>query len=69
MVCIIFLILKTEEKMKEKLNSIYNALNNLEVKGRNNCAIIAGVMNVLEELYNECEQNEKKEDEEPPKGE
>ena len=55
--------------MKEKINSIYNALNNLEVKGRNNCAIIAGVMNVLEELYNECEQNEKKEDEETPKGE
>lgn len=40
--------------MRDKLNYIYNALNNLEVKGRNNCAIVAAVMNAIEEMYNEC---------------
>ena len=44
--------------MKEKLNSIYNALNNLEVKGRNNCAIVAGVMSTIEEMYNKLLEEE-----------
>lgn len=41
--------------MKEKLQSIYNALNGLQVSGKNNCAIVAGVMNVIEDLFVECD--------------
>nr|DAR68966.1 MAG TPA: hypothetical protein [Caudoviricetes sp.] len=41
--------------MKEKLQSIYNALNSIQVSGKTNCAIVAGVMNVIEELFVECE--------------
>ena len=37
--------------MKEKLQSIYNALNTIQVSGKQNCAIVAGVMNVIEELF------------------
>ena len=33
--------------MKEKLQSIYNALNTIQVSGKQNCAIVAGVMNVI----------------------
>lgn len=41
--------------MKEKLQSIYNALNTIQVSGKQNCAIVAGVMNVIEELFVECD--------------
>lgn len=41
--------------MKEKLQSIYNALNTLQVCGKNNCAIVAGVLNVIEDLFIECD--------------
>ena len=41
--------------MKEKLQSIYNALNSIQVSGKTNCVIVAGVMNVIEELFIECD--------------
>ncbi len=44
--------------MKEKLQSIYNALNTIQVSGKTNCAIVAGVMNVIEELFIECDKYE-----------
>lgn len=47
--------------MKEKLQSIYNALNTIQVSGKQNCAIIAGVMNVIEELFVECDNYQLKE--------
>lgn len=50
--------------MKEKLQSIYNALNTIQVSGKQNCAIVAGVMNVIEELFVECENYQPVEQEE-----
>lgn len=47
--------------MKEKLQSIYNALNTIQVSGKQNCAIVAGVMNVIEELFVECDSYQLKE--------
>lgn len=47
--------------MKEKLQSIYNALNTIQVSGKQNCAIVAGVMNVIEELFVECDNYQLKE--------
>lgn len=47
--------------MKEKLQSIYNALNTIQVSGKQNCAIVAGVMNVIEELFVECDNYKLKE--------
>lgn len=47
--------------MKEKLQSIYNALNTIQVSGKQNCAIVAGVMNVIEELFVECDNHQLKE--------
>lgn len=47
--------------MKEKLQSIYNALNTIQVSGKQNCAIVAGVMNVIEELFVECDKYQLKE--------
>ena len=47
--------------MKEKLQSIYNALNTIQVSGKLNCAIVAGVMNVIEELFVECDNYQLKE--------
>lgn len=41
--------------MKEKLINVYNALNTVEVKGRNNCAIISGVMATIEEIIMEID--------------
>lgn len=48
--------MENKEDILKKLQSIYNALNTLEVKGKNNCAIVAGSMNVLEELFQELSQ-------------
>lgn len=42
-----------EKNIKQKLLSVYNALNNVEVKGRNNCATIAGSITVIEEILSE----------------
>ena len=47
--------------MKEKLQSIYNALNSIQVSGKTNCAIVAGAMNVIEELFVECDNYQLKE--------
>ena len=47
--------------MKEKLQSIYNALNTIQVSGKQNCAIVAGVLNVIEELFVECDNYQLKE--------
>ena len=47
--------------MKEKLQSIYNALNTIQVSGKQNCAIVAGIMNVIEELFVECDNYQLKE--------
>lgn len=47
--------------MKEKLQSIYNALNTIQISGKQNCAIVAGVMNVIEELFVECDNYQLKE--------
>lgn len=47
--------------MKEKLQSIYNALNTIQVSGKQNCAIVAGVMNIIEELFVECDNYQLKE--------
>ena len=47
--------------MKEKLQSIYNALNTIHVSGKQNCAIFAGLMNVIEQLFVECNNYQLKE--------
>lgn len=39
--------------MEQKLITIYNAINKLELKGLQNCEIIVGVCNLLEEMVQE----------------
>lgn len=36
--------------MVEKLQRVYNALNTLQVSGRNNCAIVCACMSTVEEV-------------------
>lgn len=41
------------EEINEKLNAIYKALNEVEIKGTKNCSIVGAIASTIEDMFKE----------------
>lgn len=46
-----------KNEILENLSKIYNSLNQLEVKGKNNCTIVSGSLGLIEDIVKNIHEN------------